>query len=513
MAMFAVLCALFSLVSFGYAENIILHPNSTALNELALIMIQTDGLQPSQYIQHLSKVQDAVFDSIKLWVIIPDFSANNVDSGDIEAAIPDLVQNLRSVGFKSSNVILAGHLKGGNLIQKVARSEQFDYSLKGKILIGSFFEREILNDLDQVNVPTLTLGGELDGVCRITRMMEAYYHQVLPEKGTFGKHSVVVIPQISHSQFFTGRPNSYILSKDLVAEVTDADALEKITNVLSLFISSVTGDLSANAKLRAKVDETGVFLSPLMKAFEYEGFYYFKSPCYVKKTSDCITSSPFMSDIAQAILGDKANVNISNADIIQNIDAIIPRDYLPEILNSCNDGSENCVLRTTTVTEIRYEKLASPDLGASFSSAQSMAAKMNSRQRIYKAAGLDASDFDKLDGISLCRLVNIQSYKWALDHVGASTKARYEKIGQPLQFAEDKFIALKFYPAWDASDLEFKANDDSQTMVVTSPTIAFSTSFPVLGGYHDCKLLSPARAMEWIYIDSLRLFGSSVSRK
>ena len=29
---------------------------------------------------------------------------------------------------------------------------------------------------------------------------------------------------------------------------------------------------------------------------------------------------------------------------------------------------------------------------------------------------------------------------------------------------------------------------------------------PVSGGFHYCLLLSPARAIEWIYVDSLRTF-------
>ena len=34
--------------------------------------------------------------------------------------------------------------------------------------------------------------------------------------------------------------------------------------------------------------------------------------------------------------------------------------------------------------------------------------------------------------------------------------------------------------------------------------MSFPTDFPLLGGFLYCKLLSPAKALDWMYTDSLR---------
>lgn len=52
------------------------------------------------------------------------------------------------------------------------------------------------------------------------------------------------------------------------------------------------------------------------------------------------------------------------------------------------------------------------------------------------------------------------------------------------------------------------------TVVVQSPYFAIknqkdgNVSYLHPVGYHYCKLLSPARAMEWIYVDGLRYYDS-----
>ncbi len=56
---------------------------------------------------------------------------------------------------------------------------------------------------------------------------------------------------------------------------------------------------------------------------------------------------------------------------------------------------------------------------------------------------------------------------------------------------------------------QYDLDKDSQgktIVIVRSPTLRTPNDYsvPVVAGFHYCKLLSPARALEWISIDSLR---------
>jgi predicted alpha/beta hydrolase family esterase len=76
--------------------------------------------------------------------------------------------------------LLAAHSLGGVMAQKFSKDNSS--LIKGQILMGSVLTRDnhSLNKDGTTHfyypVPTLTLGGTKDGLMRISRMAEAYYH-------------------------------------------------------------------------------------------------------------------------------------------------------------------------------------------------------------------------------------------------------------------------------------------------------------------------------------------------
>lgn len=77
---------------------------------------------------------------------------------------------------------MAGHSLGGVFAQQYA-TKNAD-TIQGLMLMGSVLERgnHKINDDGTThfnfNVPTLTMGGSKDGLMRITRVAESWYHQV-----------------------------------------------------------------------------------------------------------------------------------------------------------------------------------------------------------------------------------------------------------------------------------------------------------------------------------------------
>jgi hypothetical protein len=59
--------------------------------------------------------------------------------------------------------------------------------------------------------------------------------------------------------------------------------------------------------------------------------------------------------------------------------------------------------------------------------------------------------------------------------------------------------------SWIIDPLHYEADSEANTMTLTSKTTVTDQSelVPIFKSMHYCKLLSPFRAMEWIYIDSL----------
>jgi len=65
-------------------------------------------------------------------------------------------------------------------------------------------------------------------------------------------------------------------------------------------------------------------------------------------------------------------------------------------------------------------------------------------------------------------------------------------------------------PLWIWKYMGYNLKKDvngTTVMEVTAPFMATPVDYKIkaAAGFHYCKLLSPARVMEWIYIDSLKI--------
>lgn len=107
--------------------------------------------------------------------------------------------------------------------------------------------------------------------------------------------------------------------------------------------------------------------------------------------------------------------------------------------------------------------------------------------------------------MSICRDINQLAYDWALNNADPSVKAAFEAHGEPMVMVDDKKAPIGIEgPEWIKDELAFTRTTSGQIEVQSWQFVVPNTNqgsvpwyLPV--GMHYCKLLSPARAMEWIY--------------
>merc|ERR1712238_532038 len=84
---------------------------------------------------------------------------------------------------------------------------------------------------------------------------------------------------------------------------------------------------------------------------------------------------------------------------------------------------------------------------------------------------------------------------------GEKTRKRFEAHGQKLAFDATAYKGAG--PLWVYGQMSWKEQSDGK-MHVRSTGLLTGVGDREIDGNHYCKLLSPARAMEWIYVESLR---------
>ena len=300
--------------------------------------------------------------------------------------------------------------------------------------------------------------------------------------------------------------------RDLKPEISYDEAHCAIANLSAYFITlQLTGDMESYDYIKAVIEKTRYFLDPILNAYEIEGFAHFKPPCNNDPPSSrCTAGSPWTAKIAQEIMGGLRNGQIEDTDEFHPVYQIPV--HFPKIDNNCSTYSDQCVLKTHTVSQCVYQVADKLDTGFFPNSAQEIRCKMSSRQAIMEAAGMKNVDFNKTDKSSICKVINQASYSYALNITGERTLERFKKLGQELLFGDD-LGPYNAGPLWIWDPLKYETitgSNGRKVQEIRSPMMRTPTNYPIKlsAGFHYCKLLSPARAIEWIYVNGLRMYDS-----
>lgn len=390
-------------------------------------------------------------------------------------------------------------------------------TIKGQFLMGSVLLRDTHEFNEDgsshfnYNVPTLTVGGTKDGLLRVTRLTEAYYQQVENiESAQAGMFPVFAVEGTTHMSYMTGEPPKHVKDKDLKPDVDGDTAKQIFAAEFVKFIDNVLTQNWSNYDEQSTAD----VLDGLLQGFKMESSYQMKPPCYGHETINpvddptCGHGNEWTVEVTQKVMGgylNNDNITVVNDDNFHRVQSIAPV-HLPYISDSCSqDTTAPCTLNTVTISENYYEKVDALDTGSYPTSAYEIKTKISSRQAVEVAAGIADADFHTTDEEgNRCADINQHAIDWALTKASPAALDNYNTYGIKMVVGDDKG-PYNEGPLWIWTYMSYNVDDAKTTMTVQSPMMRTPLDYPIssAAGFHYCKVLSPFRVLEHMYIDSL----------
>jgi len=130
-----------------------------------------------------------------------------------------------------------------------------------------------------------------------------------------------------------------------------------------------------------------------------------------------------------------------------------------------------------------------------------IAVKMKTREGIYSYFKEPFAPHVKE---ATCRGMNEYCAAWVRDNWGNDSQSltRYDAVGQPLTFLDDS--ESETGPTWVARHLILKNTTASMTVQARSLISGPNFPVPVARNMLYCKLISPAKVLEWMLVDGLK---------
>lgn len=535
-------------------DDVILSPPTEKTGPVSVVYFaQGADITTDQYTKIMSRLQQEV--DFPLWVGVPQCPFNVAAiPGGLKMGINRVTASMVEMGMVPKFSFYAGHSLGGAMMPDYVHDEVAE-TAAGMFLFGAFLTRKFKTGVTaqgrpqvEFPVPTLTVGGELDGLARLSRVVESLYTQITfsedPAKAS-AFMPVTVVQGMNHMQFGSGEAPSFVKKNDLQADISEEAAQSAVVADVAAFLGSLVYPSQSRYRstVASRVDESTQYVQPLVDALLAESYEQFLPPCYCEakdeygtttfatceSTPACTGGATWTDTYAQPIIAGLsddpsspvAGLKLASVDTMQKMSS----NHEPHIHGGENRASDEnpgdsntpplcvspnkCTLDVSTVTEHTYDENAADkianwmDTGFAPITAFEMKTKMKSRQAIWQAAGLVNTSFVETDSLdqSLCGSIQQAAIDFATARVPTNTRQRFEQYGQKIVIGSD----ANGSPTWERDSMSW--SEDNEQNIVKVQAIAYSAEnkgTKTTAGIHYCKVMSPARVMEWMYTDGLR---------
>jgi hypothetical protein len=343
---------------------------------------------------------------------------------------------------------------------------------------------------------------------------------------------------MSHSDLLDGVLPAALTARDLPSETTPAKARTAVAKLVCEFmLQQATQTAGSSALLTLAAQHAADHFAPFEEMFvEQEGSWWWTG------NADEAGHSAWAASAQERMAGELpegyGGWYAGNDFHLLSDESGIPPYYRSK--HRANVSLAGTSFRSLNVAQLRYVELtkggkgtleppliaedgyriikeekagvlqAIADDGKDFTSAIEIATKMASRQFVFSLTGAPAPE--TLDQGSRCQPINEAAWSFAWNRSSTGARARFGARGRPLKMVADTVPKPDGGPWFIWNYLQFA---DKQTHVEVQSWSSFT---PLDGlaygaGTHYCKLLSPARVLEWIYTDGLRRAASATQQR
>jgi hypothetical protein len=452
------------------SQAIIFEPVREQGIDVLLLFFPGALTSPQAYFPLIKLVQN--ISAFRLWASILDPGERSLSSSMIEASLDGMITRAKERGFipgelSISKIFIAGHSIGAWCARNIAKKRA-----EGFIEMGCFFDTNSDN-LAQYPKPVLSLGGGLDGQLKLAGManLACEIYIIEPEMGDFNTNAikpVIIIPGMNHAQFSHGIPNKERgdLDADISIEQARSQAAEFISSFLTVHIKgqAETREL-AFENLRKGVKKTHDLYKTFWEAIQNQE----------------MQAKFWQLQIAGLQELTEENVVVIKHDYLDNfvyskpwIDIKMKRIFVQVYLSSADKFG---IVKNIWIKMKSYEAI------------QSIFQKSESQSKNVSAADLNADTFHR-----------------ALSLTPEVFRRKFYECGKKLRFIED-LVVKSSGQDWIDSDVIMKPAEDGldfvdvQSTVIITPISGVASRF---AGMHYMKILSVAKCMEWIMLDSFQ---------